>query len=68
MWHEWDRREMHKVLVHEHEGKRPLGRPRPRWQYISMDLKEIGWKAVDCTDLALDRDKWRDLVDTENKY
>jgi hypothetical protein len=45
------------------EGKRPLGRPRPRWvDNIKMDLLEIGWGGVDCTGLAHDRDKWSALV------
>jgi hypothetical protein len=50
------------------KGKKPLGKPKPRWYYFSMDLKEIEWKGVDCTDLVLDSDNWRDLVNTENKY
>jgi len=33
-----------------------------------VDINEIGWKAVNSTELALDRDKWRALVNTENKY
>jgi hypothetical protein len=45
------------------EGKRPLGRPRRRWvDNIKMDLREIGWDGMDSTDLAQDRDPWRDLV------
>jgi hypothetical protein len=44
-------------------GKRPLGRPRRRWvNNIKMDLREIGWDAVDWIDLAQDRDQWRALV------
>jgi hypothetical protein len=47
------------------EGKRPLGRPRRRWvDNIKMDLREIGWDAMDWFDLAQDRDQWRDLVNT----
>jgi hypothetical protein len=42
MWHAWERRE--KVLVGKPEGKRPLGRPRRRWEDgIRIDLREIGW-------------------------
>jgi hypothetical protein len=47
------------------EGKRPLGKPRPKWvDNIKMDLLEIGWGGVDCIGLAHDRDKWRALVNT----
>jgi hypothetical protein len=41
------------------EGKKPLGRPRRRWEdntRIKMDLREIGWGALDWIDLAQDRD------------
>ena len=45
------------------EGKRPLGRPRRRWEdNIKMDLQEVGEGCGDCMELALDRDKWRTLV------
>jgi hypothetical protein len=44
MWHAWDRRENVKVLVGNPEGKRPLGRPRCRWEDgIRMDIGEIDW-------------------------
>jgi hypothetical protein len=47
------------------EGKRPLGRPRRRWvDNIKIDLREIEWDGMDCTDLAQDRDQWRALVNT----
>jgi hypothetical protein len=49
--------------VRKPEGKRPLGKPRRRWvDSIKMDLLEIGWGGVDWVGLALDRDKWRALV------
>jgi hypothetical protein len=52
-------------LVGKPEGKRPLGRPRRRWEdNIIMDLREIGWGGMDCIDLAQDRDQWRALVNT----
>jgi hypothetical protein len=35
------------VLVEKPEGKRPLGRPRHRWEDIKMDLKDVGWEGVD---------------------
>jgi hypothetical protein len=43
MWHAWEERKVYKVLVGKSEGKRPLGRPRRRWEDgIRMDLGEIG--------------------------
>jgi hypothetical protein len=45
------------------EGKRPLGRPRRRWEDgIRMDLKEIGLGCVDWIRLAQDRVRWRAVV------
>jgi hypothetical protein len=49
------------LLVGKPEGKRPLGRPRCRW-LDDMDLVEMGWGGVNWIDLALDRGKWRSLV------
>jgi hypothetical protein len=47
------------------EGKRPLGRPRRRWEdNIKMDLREIGWGGMDWIYLALDRDQLRAFVNT----
>jgi hypothetical protein len=47
------------------EGKRPLGRPRRRWEdNIRIDLREIGWGGMNWIDLAQDRDQWRALVNT----
>jgi hypothetical protein len=44
MWTGHERREKCiKVLVENFEGKRPLGRPRHRWNGIRMDFREIGW-------------------------
>jgi hypothetical protein len=44
------------------EGKRPLGRPRRRWEdEMKMDLREIG-RGVVWIHLAQDRDRWQDLV------
>jgi len=40
-------------------GKRPLGRPRHRWQdNITMDLQKVGCEGMDWIDLAQDRDRW----------
>ena len=53
------------VLVEKPEGKRPLERPRLRWEdNIKMDLQEVGEGCGDWIELALDRDMWRALVNT----
>ena len=58
-------RGVHKVLVGKPEGKRPLGRPRCRWENnIKMDLEELGRGCGDWTELAKDRDRWWVLVST----
>ena len=54
---------MYRVLVGKPEGKRPLGRPRRRWEdNIRMDLQEVGLGYEDWIGLAPDRDRWRALV------
>jgi hypothetical protein len=56
-------RGVYRVLVGKPMGKRPLGRPRRRWEdNIKMDLQEVGGVRVDWMELAQDRDKWRALV------
>ena len=56
---------MHRVLVGKHKEKRPLGRPRRRWEdNIKMDLQELGRGCGDWMELAQDRDRWRALVST----
>ena len=54
---------VYKVLVGKPEGKRPLGRPRRRWEdNIRMDLQEVGLGYEDWIGLAQDRERWRALV------
>jgi hypothetical protein len=56
-------RNVYRVLVGKSEGKRPLGRPRCRWEDgIKMDLRDIGWGGVEWIQLAQDRDRWRAVV------
>jgi hypothetical protein len=57
------RRGIYRVLVGRPEGKRPLGRPRFRWEdNIKMDLQEIGCEVMDWIELAEDRGSWQALV------
>ena len=56
-------RDVHRALVGKPEGKRPLGRPRRRWEdNIKMDVQEVGGGCGDCMELAQDRERWRALV------
>jgi hypothetical protein len=51
------------------EGKRPLGRPRRRWEdNIKMELQEVGGSREDWMELAQDRDRWRALVGTVRNF
>jgi hypothetical protein len=60
-----EERNVYRVLMGKPEGKRPLGRPRRRWEDgIRMDIKEIGWGSVDWIQFAQDRNRWRALVNT----
>ncbi|KAJ4439423.1 hypothetical protein ANN_07547 [Periplaneta americana] len=56
-------RNEYRVLVGRPEGKRPLGRPKSRWEdNIEMDLREVGYVDSDWINLAQDRDQWRAYV------
>jgi hypothetical protein len=56
---------VHRVLVGKPEGKRPLRRPRHRWEdNIKMDLQEVGIGGMDWIGLAHDMNRWRALVNT----
>jgi hypothetical protein len=60
-----EERNAYRVLMEKPDGKKPLGRPRRRWEdRIRMDLRKIGWGSVDWIQLAQDRDRWRALVNT----
>ena len=56
-------RGVHRVLVGKPEGKRPLERPRRRWENnIKMDLRVAGWRGMGWIKLAHDKDRWPALV------
>jgi hypothetical protein len=58
-----EERKLYRVLVGKPEGKRPLGRPRRRWEDgIRMDLRETGFGGVDWIRMSQDRDRWRAVV------
>jgi hypothetical protein len=60
-----EKRNANRLLVGKPEGKRPLGRPRRRWEdNIRMDLGEVGWGDVDWIGQAQDRNRWRALVNS----
>jgi len=67
--HMGEERGVHRVLVGKPEGKRPLGRPRYRWEdNIKMDLQEVGGGHGDWMELPQDRDRWRALVGTVRDF
>jgi len=58
-------RGVHRVLVGKSEGKRPLGRPRRKWEdNIKIDHQEVGGGCGDWMELSQDRERWRALVST----
>jgi hypothetical protein len=67
MWHEWGRRDVFTgFLVGRPEDKRPLGRPRYRWEdNIKLDLREIGIDEANWIQLAQDRVQWRAFVNSD---
>jgi hypothetical protein len=66
--HIGEERNVYRALMGKPEGKRPLRRPRRRWEDgIRVDLRKIGWGSVDWIQLAQDKDRWRALVNTVTK-
>jgi hypothetical protein len=64
-----EERGVHRVLVGKPESKRPLGRPRRRWEdNIKMYLQEVGGSRGDWMELAQDMDRWRPLVGTVRDF
>jgi hypothetical protein len=61
---------VHRVLMGKPEGKKPLGRPRRRWEdNIKMDRQEVGGRdRGDWMELTQDRDRWRALVGTVRDF
>ena len=54
---------LYRILVGKPEGKKPLGRPRLRWEdNIKMDLYELRCEGMDWNDLARDKNRWQALV------
>jgi len=52
-----------RALVGKHDGKRPLGRPRHRWEYnTKMDIPAVGFEDTDWIDLAQDSYRWQTFV------
>jgi hypothetical protein len=57
------REAVYRDLMGKPEGKRPLGKPRRRWEdNIKMDLQEVGCGGMDWIELAQDRDRWRAFI------
>jgi hypothetical protein len=64
-----ERRSVYRVLVGNPEGKKPLERPRRRWQdYIKVNLQEVGCEGMGWIELAQDRDRCRALMSAIIKF
>jgi hypothetical protein len=61
-----ERRGAYRVLLGKPEGRKPLGRPRRRWEdNIKINVRQVGWGGgTDWIDLAQDRERWRAVVYT----
>jgi hypothetical protein len=60
-----EKRNAYRILFVKPEDRRPLGRPRRKWEVIiKMYFRKVGWDGMGCNDLAQDRDHWRALVNT----
>jgi len=56
-------RVLYRFLVVKPEGRRPIGRPRPRWKdYTKMDLQEVGYEGMNWIDVVQYRGRWRAFV------
>jgi hypothetical protein len=63
-----EERGVYRVVVEKSEGKRPLGRPRRRWEdNITMDLQDVGCGGMDWFGLDQDRGRWRAIVNAVMK-
>jgi hypothetical protein len=64
-----EERGVYSVLVGKPEGKRPLGRPRRRWEdNIRKDLQEVGCVGMDWIGLTQDRERLRAIVKVVMKF
>ena len=64
-----ERKDQYRVSMRKPEGKRPLGRPRPRWEdNIKIELQEVRCDGMDWVELAQDRDRWWVLVNEVMKF
>jgi hypothetical protein len=56
-------RGVYRIVVGRYEGRRPLGRPRRRWEGNNeMVIQRVGWRGMDWIDMAKVRDRWRAFV------